>query len=100
MQEESEQRLSEGLENVRDRRTFLEFVSLLAGDCEDSLIREKQAPEASRGYGAFGWQNTTIPTFLEAALTCLEANEGQDDNFIEPTWKGFAEFLYGGRIYE
>jgi hypothetical protein len=44
-----------------------------------------------------------INSFLEAALACVDANETHGDwgdYMRQPTWKGFAEFLYGGKVYE
>lgn len=95
-----EKTLVDYLENVRDRETFIEFVRALIRDREASILREQQAPESQRGYGAFGWQNTSIESYFEAALACVEAHQDRDDILKEATWRSFAEFLYVGKIYE
>jgi hypothetical protein len=92
--------LIEHLEAVHDRESFLSFVQALIWDREDSVAKENQAPEAQRGYGAFGWQNTTIEAYLEAALRYVQEHPEDRDISPEPSWKAFAEFLYVGSIYE
>jgi hypothetical protein len=92
--------LNDYLEQVHDRDTFIEFVWALVRDREETTQHEQAAPVEQRGYGAFGWQNDTIDGFFGAALACLDANEAKDDYLREPSWRGFAEFLYGGKIYE
>jgi len=95
-----EKTLIDYLEAVNDRETFIEFVRALIRDREASVLREQQAPESRRGYGAFGWQNCLIESYFEAALACVEAHADRDDILKEPTWRSFAEFLYVGKIYE
>lgn len=98
--ENDENTLAHYLEKVSDRETFIEFVWALIRDREETIVRENQAPESHRGYGAFGWQNDTIESYLAAALACVEAHANRDDILKEPSWKAFAEFLYVGKIYE
>ena len=100
MSDQADKSLFEYLEGVHDRETFIAFVWALVRDREETTERENQAPEEQRGYGSFGWQNDTIDSYLAAALACLDANEARDDFLREPSWKGFAVFLYCGKIYE
>jgi hypothetical protein len=97
---EQNKSLVDYLDEVHDRDTFIAFVWALIRDREETTERENQAPPEQRGYGAFGWQNDTIDSFLAAALACLDANETRDDYLREPSWQGFAHFLFGGMIYE
>lgn len=92
--------LEDYLDDVHDRATFLEFVWALIRDCEETTQRENQAPQEQRGYGAFGWQNDSIDAYLAASMACLKANETRDDFLRDPSWNGFANFLYCGKIYE
>ncbi|MGG6267648.1 hypothetical protein ACQ4M3_11680 [Leptolyngbya sp. AN03gr2] len=95
-----EKTLIDYLEAVEDRETFIEFVRALIRDREASVLREQQASEFQRGYGAFGWQNCSIESYFEAALACVEAHAERDDILKEATCRSFAEFLYIGKIYE
>lgn len=88
------------LDGVQNRETFIEFVSALIRDRDETVAKEQQAPESQRGYGAFGWQNDTIEAYFVAALACVEAHADRDDILKEPSWQAFAVFLYVGKIYE
>ncbi len=90
------------LDAVRDRDTFLAFVSALAADRRASVAAEQQAPSSPYGPDAGGWENITIEQFLEASLAWAEStgmgvSQGLSD---EPSWKSFATFLYCGKTYE
>jgi len=88
------------LNDVKDKETFIEFVNALIRDREEAVEREKQAPENHRGFGAFGWQNETIEDYLGMCLACADNNGDEPVLTKEPTWYSFADFLYGGKIYE
>ena len=92
--------LSDALEAVHDRITFLHFVQLLIDDRTCATRLEAEKPETYQWSGALGWQHDRIEEYLEGALHCLQDNEGRNDFLTEPTWRGFAEFLYCGKIYE
>jgi hypothetical protein len=89
----------DALDLVVDRETFLDFVATLAREREEAERMERDEPERYMLGGALDWQNSTISTFLDAAAECLIANRDRDSSG-EPSWKAFAEFLYGGKIYE
>lgn len=80
------------LEQVHDRDSFFAFVAALAKE------RRADAPGMPFSPTQAGWENTTIENFLDAALACATAR--QDRTPAQPSWKAFAEFLYGGKIYE
>ena len=94
--------LTDALEQVRDRDSFLAFVRALIHDREASVASERESPSSPWGPDAGGWENTTIESFLGAALswaedTGLEIQQGLPER---PSWRAFASFLYGGKIYE
>ena len=90
--------LLEHLDAVEDKETFLNFVWALAKNREDSVEKEKANPSNPYGPAANGWENISIENFLEAAVACAV---GRKDRMPEEaSWKEFAEFLYGGKIYE
>jgi len=91
----------DALENVTDYPSFLVFVQALVEDWEDEVAKEKLQPSPPYGPGANGWENGTIGAYLEAALRC-EKDHAQLHKTVDkqPSWREFAQFLYGGKIYE
>jgi hypothetical protein len=87
---------------VHDRESFFAFVSALAADRRASVVAERQAPSSPYGPPTGGWENATIESFLEAALSWAEDTEMGLSHGLpaEPSWKAFAAFLYCGKIYE
>lgn len=87
------------LDAVTDRDSFLAFVSALVAD-----RREAGASETGSPYGpdAGGWENVTIEDFLEAAIAwARDTDMGETQGLpASPSWRGFATFLYCGKIYE
>jgi hypothetical protein len=84
------------LGQVKDRESFLAFVLALVKERELAEKMEKEEPEKYRFSGALGWENGSISSFLSAALACAE----DGSHLEEASWRGFAEFLYCGKIYE
>jgi hypothetical protein len=84
------------LGRVKDRESFLAFVKALVEERELAEKMERDGPEKYRFCGALGWENASISSFLGAALACVE----DGSHFEEASWRGFAEFLYCGKIYE
>jgi len=84
------------LGQVKDRESFLAFVLALAEERELAEKMEREEPEKYRFSGALGWENGSISSFLGAALACVE----DGSHLEEASWRGFAEFLYCGKIYE
>jgi hypothetical protein len=89
--------LHDYLDRVQDQATFLDFVEALVQDREEEVARERETPSSPYGPGAKGWENGTIEGFLFAALRWAEDSGELPE---EPSWKAFADFLYGGKIYE
>ena len=92
----------EALEKVHDRESFFAFVRALIADRNASVAQERQVSSSPYSAHAGGWDNTTIETFLRAALSWAEStgmgvSQGLPE---EPSWKAFAVFLYCGKIYE
>jgi len=85
------------LQAVHDRESFFAFVAALAADRRASVAAEAVMPSSPYGPDAGGWENITIESFLEAALAWADSGRGLP---AAPTWRGFAEFLYCGKIYE
>jgi len=86
----------EFLGQVKDRESFLAFAKALLEERERAEKMEAEEPEKYRFSGALGWENGSITSFLGAALACVE----DGSHFEEASWRGFAEFLYSGKIYE
>lgn len=94
--------LDELLERVIDEESFLNFVRALAEDRASAVRAEKLKPSSPLGSDAGGWYNTTIESFLEAAVSWAEDtsfDSGQSAE-TENLWHKFAVFLYCGKIYE
>jgi hypothetical protein len=88
--------------SVNDLESFLAFVLALAADRRASVEAEQIAPSSPYGPDAFGWENTTIETFLEGAYdwaktTKMGVTQGLP---AEPSWRAFAVFLNCGASYE
>ena len=88
------------LEQVRDRDTFIAFVEALAAEREEAEKLERERPDYYQLGGALNWQNADISSFLYACLACFDDRPYQKGVSEEPSWRGFAEFLYFGKIYE
>lgn len=93
-------KLQESLENVNDRESFVRFVKLLIEDRRESVALTKQNPEKYQWVSALGWENGSIENYLDAALACFEDGKWHQEKPEETSWRRFAEFLYGGKIYE
>jgi len=87
-------------DDVTDFDSFIGFVSWLASDHEEEVAKERLAPSSPLGPGANGWENSTIEAFLEAAAACASDTRNKSGHVPEPTWRQFAEFLHGGKVYE
>jgi hypothetical protein len=90
----------EALENVQDQTTFFHFIETLIADRKLANSEEAERPDLYRWNGAREWQSSGISGCLDSALHCLVDIEGRPDELYSLSWRGFAEFLYGGKIYE
>jgi uncharacterized protein YifN (PemK superfamily) len=87
-------------DNVKDFNSFIAFVGWLASDRADEVQKERLTPSHPVGLGANRWENSTIEAFLEAAVACAIDNRNRSGHPPEPSWREFAGFLLGGKIYE
>ena len=93
--------LTEHLEKVSDKVSFLAFVRALQADKEDESNKEKMNRSNPYSHGWNGWENNTIEGFLESAIAWAEDSDfGNNIQATDNRWKMFALFLYGGKIYE
>ncbi len=83
------------LENVTDKKTFIEFVNALIEERSKAEKLEQRDAEIYKFEGALGWQNTNIESYLQSAVVWLVDSDRNDFS-----WKLMAEFLYCGKIYE
>jgi hypothetical protein len=92
------------LVRVRDRETFLAFVSALVIDRENAIDKERDHPTEHLGMcpDAGGWYNFDIESYLEAALAWARSTGMKLPRKYseEDLWRAFAEFLYLGKLYE
>jgi hypothetical protein len=90
------------LEKVSDRESFFNFVKALIADREQGIAKKRINSDSPCVFSHEEWENETIESFLESALSWAETtNMGQTQGLSEePSWKGFATFLYCGKIYE
>lgn len=92
--------------DVHDRESFFTFVRALMEDRVVAAAKEQTAPSSPYGPDAGGWENTTIESYLEAALGYAEDWARKDPHGSvqglppEPTWSEFARFLHAGKFYE
>ncbi len=76
----------------------MDFVDALIEDRVDKAKDEHRYP-----YGGQpgGWENSRIESYLEAALSWAQDSRDLPTGLpSEPSWRGFATFLYSGKIYE
>jgi hypothetical protein len=94
--------LTQFLDNVRDQESFLKFVEALIKDREDEDSKKKLHPSPLYGTGVNGWENSSIESYLEAAVAWgRSTNMGETQGLKKDNlWKTFATFLYLGKIYE
>lgn len=94
-------KVGEALDRVSDRESFVAFVWALAEERELAEELERENPDYYKYGGALRWQNSSISSYLSAALSCLEDPEFFGEHISEqPSWRAFAEFLYMGKIWE
>lgn len=87
------------LEEVKDERTFLEFIKELR---KDRLKEDDINIIDGVGAGKYGWQNHDIASFLEASVAWAEDSGFTKTQELESEkiWKKCALFLYLGKLYE
>lgn len=91
------EKLEKALDSVKDEKTFLDFLKVLAKDCADEMEKEKIHPSSPFGPGANGWENSTIDSFLESAAAWEEDSINEETDNV---WQRVAEIIYMGKLYE
>ena len=90
--------------DVWDESSFLDFARALMNDRVNAERKEEANPATSYGPDAGGWENTTIESFLEAAISWSEdskfGTEIQELSISHNPWRMFAYFLLAGSRYE
>ncbi|WP_137111546.1 hypothetical protein [Rhodobacter sp. SY28-1] len=89
-------------ERVHDLSSFLDFLEALMNDWEAATVSEKASPSSSYS-SMYGWENTSIGSFLEAAIAGARDNKlGQPGNYLADSnpWRQAAEIMLLGKIYE
>jgi hypothetical protein len=93
--------VAKALDRVTDRESFVAFVEALVEERELAEQLEREKPEYYKYGGALSWQNSTISSYLSAALNCVEDPNSLGEHISEvPSWRAFAEFLYMGKVWE
>ena len=87
-------------EDVSDFESFLAFVRWIAADRADEAAKGRLSPTHPLGPGRDGRENTTVEDFLEAAAACAGDHSAKMGRPPEASWREFANFLLGGKVYE
>ena len=95
-------KLHQLLDRVQDRASFFDFVRQLVLDRKQAAELEAANPSSAYGPDAGGWENSTIESYLDAALGWAEDTDMGTTQGLSsaPSWREFATFLYLGKIYE
>jgi hypothetical protein len=88
--------LEQAVQQVNSKVSFLEFVSLVCADWENSQEIEKHTPSSPYGPAALGWENPRLGPFL-GALTAWGVSSRVPE---EANWHWFAEMLLAAKYYE
>ena len=97
-----EKDLFELSDNVKDEKSFIEFLVALREDREAEVEKEKANPSSPYDSGILGWENITIEDFLESAVAWAEVTKENSENYTIPDnpWKRIAHILHAGKTYE
>ncbi len=89
--------LHEMVEKIETKEDFIEFARKLRDDKIDEDEKEKSNPSSPYGQRKNGWENNSIPDFLDSMIAF-----GEDSDSInqKANWKDFALLLFAGKFYE
>ena len=85
------------INSVNSRETFLKFLESLVADRYAPIKQEKLSPSSPYGPAANGWENISLERFLEAMNAWATDTQSLEE---EPQWRGFAQLLLEGKVYE
>jgi hypothetical protein len=94
--------LERSADNVRDIKSFLDFLEVLMRDWEVASHSEKLLPSAPYS-SMYGWENTTIGSFLEAAIAGARGNKLGEPGGAHAgsnPWRQAAVIMLLGKMYE
>ena len=84
------------LDRVDSPATFLEFLNVLRTELETARATGSSHPASAYERGPLGWENMTLPAFLEAMHAW-----GQDSTLPpQPSWRDVAQLLIAAKGYE
>ncbi len=89
-------------EQVQDIESFLHFLEVLIKDWEAATKAEKTSP-SSPYRSMYGWENTNIGDFFEAAIAGARGNKlGQPGGAYadKSAWRQAAQIMLLGKVYE
>ena len=93
--------LHELCDAVHDKASFLVFAETLQSDRRRAVALESERPSNPYGPDAGGWENTSIEGFLGAGISWMMHNpHAAEPRDVAAAWRGFATFLYCGKIRE
>jgi len=85
------------LDRIDSPAAFLGFLRALRAEHQASIRREQEEPpDTAFGRGVLGWENVTLPAFLEA-MEAWGADAGLPEH---PSWRLVAQLLVAGKGYE
>ena len=91
------------LNEVQDADSFISFLQSLQQDWEKSEASERRSPSNPYAANAYGWENTCIGSFLEAATAGGTDNKNRLSDLSGTTadvWRYAAEIIMCGKVYE
>lgn len=94
--------LSALADDVNDERSFIEFLVALGKDREQSNPAEQATSDSPSGSQGSGWENSTIESFLDAAVAWAAATESGTEYYSRPDnpWTRMAQILHSGKFHE
>lgn len=93
--------LFEIADSVETEIDFLNFLETLMQDRQDEEQKEKANPSSPYTSVTNGWENGSISTFLDAAMSWGKESENIP-SYTKPEnpWKRAAHILHAGKFYE
>ena len=89
--------LHEMVEKIKTKKDFIEFAKKLRDDKIDEDEKEKINPSSPYESGKNGWENNSIPDFIDSIVAFGEDSESIGE---KAEWKNFALLLFAGKFYE
>lgn len=81
-----------------DRKALIAFIREMQTDLDSSPRAEQVSASSPDGPEAGGWENSDLPSFLDAMASWIE--DMGDRLPTSPTWETFYDILSAAKIYE